>query len=388
VPLLGPLSAVGNIFKRCLNLSFGGASAINVADVTASGAGVSFITQGSPFPIRQLSFVSEQLTPRKIALGTVATRELVEGSDAEAVLSRVLVADLSLGLESVLFDATASDATRPAGLKYGIAALTADTGTDVTAMFNDLAALAASVAVVGGMNFGYIASPKQAAKIALRKSANNFPYPIYASSALPDKQVCALAFNALAIAGDALPRIETSKTSTLHMDSSPAPLSATGTPNTISAPISSLYRQDLIGLRLIADISWVLRSASGCLDQQRCLVITMNKAEREALIAELKAQNDAGEAEIEQRRADRLARQLAGIEPVDDYVMPESLVTKSNHDDGFDLQNALDDQAWCCDFQAWGTLRSRHLWDQDLSIAGSWSVPCPGCWKPPTAKRL
>ena len=98
VPLLGPASAVGNIFKRCLNLSFGRASAINVADVIASGTGVSFVTQGSPFPVRQLAFVTEQLTPRKIALGTVATRELIEGSDAEAVLSRVLAADLTLDL--------------------------------------------------------------------------------------------------------------------------------------------------------------------------------------------------------------------------------------------------------------------------------------------------
>jgi len=264
VPLLGPLSAAGNIFKRSLNLSFGTAAVINIPEATPSGTGVSFIGQSAPFPIRQLSFSAEPLVPRKVALGSVATRELYEAPGAEALLANVLAADFSLGLESVLFDTTASDTTRPAGLKYGISAIAADTGTDITAMFNDLSNLAAVVAAVGGLNFGYIASPKQAVKISLRKSTNNFPYPVFSSAALPDKQVACIAFDALAVAGDNMPRFETSKSATVHMEqSTPTALSTVATPNTVAAPISSLYQQDLIGTRLIADISWTLRSASG-----------------------------------------------------------------------------------------------------------------------------
>ena len=82
------------------------------------------------------------------------------------------------------------------------------------------------------------------------------------------------------------------------------------------------------------------------LDQRRQLVIVMNRQERLDLISELRAASDRGAAEIAQRRADRLARQLAGIEPVDDYVMPD-LVTKSAlRNAHFDLQSALDDQQW------------------------------------------
>ncbi len=263
-PLLGPLSAAGNILSRALNLSFGNAAAINVPTILPSATGVAFIAQGAPHPIRQSTFATAgPLTPKKLALGTTMTRELFEGSSAEAVISSVLAADLSLGIETVLFDTTAADTTRPAGLKNGISALTADTGTDVTAMFNDLATLGAAVATVGGLNFGYIASPKQAIKIQLRKSTNAFPYPVYASSALADAEVCCLAFDALAVAGDATPRFETSKAATLHMeDTTPLALASAGPPS-YAAPIRSLYQTDSIGLRLIADLSWILRSTSG-----------------------------------------------------------------------------------------------------------------------------
>lgn len=262
-PLLGPLSAGGNILKRAFNMSFDGAAAINVPDVTPDGSGVAFTGQGQPFPVRQLPYsAGGLLTPKKIILGTAGTRELFEGVNAEPFISKCVAADFSLGLETILFDDVAADEIRPAGLKYGIDAIDADAGTGIDGMFADLANLGAAVSTVGGMNFGFIMSPAQAIKVTLRKSTNNFPFPVYGSSALTT-EVCCLAFDALAVAGNAAPRFETSKVATVNMSTTPTELSTIGTPDAVSAPVVSLFQQDLIGVKLVADLSWVLRSTSG-----------------------------------------------------------------------------------------------------------------------------
>jgi hypothetical protein len=49
---------------------------------------------------------------------------------------------VGLALDNVLFDAEAADAVRPAGLRYGIAALPSSTaGTSNEAMIEDLSAV-------------------------------------------------------------------------------------------------------------------------------------------------------------------------------------------------------------------------------------------------------
>jgi hypothetical protein len=47
----------------------------------------------------------------------------------------------------------------------------------------------------------------------------------------------------------------------LHMeDTSPLALSATGTPNTVAAPIRSLWQTDSIGIRAILSIAYTTRA--------------------------------------------------------------------------------------------------------------------------------
>src|SRR5262249_11087434 len=47
----------------------------------------------------------------------------------------------------------------------------------------------------------------------------------------------------------------------LHTDATPTPISATGTPNTIAAPVRSLYQTDTIAMRLILPAAWTWRTA-------------------------------------------------------------------------------------------------------------------------------
>jgi|tagenome__1003787_1003787.scaffolds.fasta_scaffold20979492_8 hypothetical protein len=262
LPLLGPSSASGGLFSRSIKLSLGQSSAILIPEITASGSGVAFIAQGSPFPIKQLAFSPTTLGVKKLAFGVVMTRELFEAPSAETLIAQVIAENLSLGIDTLLFDAVAADTTRPAGLKNGVGATAASAKTGNEAMYEDLSNLAAIVAPIAGQQIAFVASPKQAITIQLRKTSD-LPFPVFSSAGLADKQVMAIALNSLTVGGDAAPRFEIAKAGAVHMeDTSPAQLSTVGTPNVVSAPITSIFQADLVALRILADLNWVVRAAN------------------------------------------------------------------------------------------------------------------------------
>lgn len=263
LPILGPASAIGGIIQNAAHADLDDHGALFIPKLNASGSGVAFVAEGAPHPMMQFSLAANALSPKKVALGAAFTRELYEYTNAEAFMTPVLQANASLGLESILFDATAVSTTRPAGLKNGISATTADAGSGEAAMINDLANLGAICAAVGGADLAYIASPKQFVKIVLKRPAG-FPFPVFCSSALPDRQVACLALPAFAISGYGTPRVQASKSALAVMqDTNPGQISATGTPNTVAAPIFNPYQQDGVVLKIVADVDWVLRDATG-----------------------------------------------------------------------------------------------------------------------------
>jgi hypothetical protein len=262
LPLLGPSSASGGVFSGAIKLNLAGASSMLIPEIVNTGSGVGFVAQGGPIPMKVLSFSSVPLGVKKLALGVVMTRELFTHSNAETMISQVLAENLTLGIDSILFDATTADATRPAGLKFGVSATPATgPGNQQDAMLADLAGLAAIIAPVAGLQIAFVASPKQAIKIQYRKTSDLI-FPVFSSAALPDTQVMAVGLNALAVAGDSEPRFEIAKSGAVHLEQdAPAQLSIVGTPtNVVSAPIQSLDQTDSISLRLIMELNWVLRT--------------------------------------------------------------------------------------------------------------------------------
>lgn len=260
--VLSPASVFQAIIRDALKVEFTDSAALVMPDIVASGAGVAFIAQGAPIPMRQLSIsANATMSPKKLAMGSVLTRELATYTNGETFISNILARDLALGAETILFDANASSSTRPAGLKNGVAALTADADTGTTGMINDLSNLAAAVAGVG-TRIVFIASPKQYMRIMLRKPSD-FPFPVYASAALSDKTVAALALDAIVVAAQGEPQISVSKTSAVVMDDAAGPISTVATPNAVAAPVRSLMQTDCVGLRVIMDVDILLRSGGG-----------------------------------------------------------------------------------------------------------------------------
>jgi hypothetical protein len=135
IKLIGPMSASGQIFKRAIQLNIDRSNAVLLPSITTSASGVAFIAQGSPFPIKQLSLSSATLAVKKLAMGIVMTRELMEGSNAETMIRAALSENLSLGVDTLLLDAVAADAVRPAGLRQGVAAIAATVGGTNEAMY-------------------------------------------------------------------------------------------------------------------------------------------------------------------------------------------------------------------------------------------------------------
>jgi hypothetical protein len=60
-------------------------------------------------------------------------------------------------------------------------------------------------------------------------------------------------------AGDQ-PEFEASEQAVIHAeDTSPAQISAAGTPNTVAAPVISMFQTASIALRMLLDVTWAMR---------------------------------------------------------------------------------------------------------------------------------
>ena len=73
----------------------------------------------------------------------------------------------------------------------------------------------------------------------------------------------AVAPNAIASAVGTDPRFETSDEAVVHMEDDPAALSAAGTPNTVAAPVRSLFQTNCTSLKLTFDVAWTRRASAG-----------------------------------------------------------------------------------------------------------------------------
>jgi hypothetical protein len=254
---LGPLSIGSRLLQKGITLSFGNSHQIRVPGITVSANYASFVGEGKPIPVHQLSVSPGAiLTPSKFATIVALTREMIVSSNAEPLVRAVLVDAVAAALDVALLGNVAADATRPAGLLYGVTPIGAATGGGVGAMWDDLAALATAVAPLGGADIVYVTSPGDWVKITFA-AGPQFRIPVYASGGVPSKTVIALAPSALCSATDPAPRIEASRDAMQHMeDVNPAdPMLPAG------VPIKSMFQADSVSIKLTMLVSWATRAA-------------------------------------------------------------------------------------------------------------------------------
>jgi hypothetical protein len=261
VEALGPASAAAQLIREGLVLNFNGAGQIMVPGLITDPKYASFVAEGQPIPVCQLNTAGPTLSPYKIGSIVVLTREMIESSNAEALIGDALVRSAGLALDAAFFDSNAASAARPAGIRNGIAALTASNDSNaIEAVLADFSTLVGSVSAVGGGGPFILVARAGRAVTMNSRFYRQFDRENRLIQVLPSAAVgadlVAIAPTTLVAAISADPDIETAKAATLHEDSSPQPLMVAG-------PARSLWQTDSIALKVRWPATWALRDPRG-----------------------------------------------------------------------------------------------------------------------------
>lgn len=271
---LRPLSVYPRLAALGTNLSFGpGRGAIKLPSrATTPSISGSFVLEGDPIPVRRLGLTSVTLSPHKMGVISVFSREMARLSNPaiEGLLRSEIQADTALTIDTLLLDATAGSTTRPAGLTNGVSAITASTAGGYAAILEDIAALAAPFDTANaGRRLALLMNPAQARMLAMAPGPDGrfgwaaqflSEFTVITSTTIPSGDVFMVDAADFATAAGSAPEFEVSEHAVLHMeDTSPAQIGVAGTPNVVAAPVQSMFQTAQIALRMILDITWAMR---------------------------------------------------------------------------------------------------------------------------------
>lgn len=257
IEALGPASAAIEVLAESLAMQWNGVGTLTVPAFVASANNASFVAEGDPIPVRALSGPGKSLTPYKVASIAVLTREMMESSNAEAVIADTLIRSAALALDAAFFDNAAASAARPAGIRNGIAATTASNNADPWFAFTeDLSALLGVVGQVGGKGPYFLASNVgRSVSMATRSiTSAGAVRPIIATTVGND--IIAIAAPAIAAAFDIVPDVETASAGTLVMDTVPGVAGTAG-------PERELFQTDSIAVKIRWPVAWIVRNVLG-----------------------------------------------------------------------------------------------------------------------------
>jgi hypothetical protein len=255
---LGPVSAAAQLMKDGLVLSWDGAGIISVPGFVADSSDAAWVAEGDPIPVNQMAATAAAINPRKLATIAVLTREMIESSNAEALISDALTRAAGLALDAAFFDSNAASAARPAGIRNGISTLTASTNTDFfSAVAEDIATLLSAVGTVGGPGpYALVGVPGRT--VGMSMNFQNVQGLRFYGAPSAGTALIAIACQALVAALSSDPEIETSKASSLHMSDAPLPVGPAG-----AAPHKSMWQTDSIAVKVRWPASWALRDPRG-----------------------------------------------------------------------------------------------------------------------------
>lgn len=255
-------SGFAQLASRALTVTLDGFGSVKIpsrsSPLSLMGA---WIGESASKPVYAGVLGAATLVPYKLAAVSVFSEEMMLYSQIELLVRESLSHDLSCLLDTTIFDAAAVSAgIRPAGLFNSATSVTASALTPANeAMIADLRGLANAVA--GGnpdASIAFVVNPAQALRIGiLAPQYQN----LIVSGYMPAGSVGAIDVGGIAmIVGQPTFRISTD--AVLHMDTAATALSATGSPNTVAAPMASLYQADLVALRCVLRAGWIKRRAA------------------------------------------------------------------------------------------------------------------------------
>jgi HK97 family phage prohead protease/HK97 family phage major capsid protein len=258
------------------NLQFGpgrGQIKIPSRSSTPSISG-SFVAEGAPIPVRRIGLTSTTLTPHKMGVISVFTKEVAKYSNPqiEGLLRQEIRGDTADTIDTLLIDATVGSSTRPAGLLYGVSALTASTDGGWAAIMQDIDTLAAPFDTAkAGRNLVLLMNKREARKLnfvpgpddklgSMRQMLADSGITAIASVNVPAGRLIMVDAADFATAVEDQPEFEASEQAVIHMeDTSPAQIGTAGSPNVVAAPVQSMFQTASIALRMLLDVTWAMR---------------------------------------------------------------------------------------------------------------------------------
>lgn len=282
VELIRPLTIYGRV--PGLRLNFTNKGAIPLPTFGAGGLAGDFVAEGAPIPVKQGVTSSSSFGPNKLAVISTFTREIAQHSNPsiEALIRAAILADTAEVLDARFGDDAAASAIRPAGLRNATATgagnINAATGTgDAADIKADIIGVTDRMRTARAGSVGcWIMHPTRKLTLEYMENAlggTQFPSvangflagaPILETDGLAENLVIAISQSAMAFGNDFAPEFALSNQTTLHMvDAAPADISAVGTPNTVAAPVQSMFQTDSVALRMCWGLSWKLVRAGG-----------------------------------------------------------------------------------------------------------------------------
>jgi hypothetical protein len=269
-PLLGPFlsgiqprSAAARLFGQCLRVDLVGRNAAKLPLMTTVPA-PAFIAERAPAPVIAGAFSSVDLGPaKKLMLITGITSELARYSadNAEAAIRTRIGEAAGRTLDTYVFDSTAGDAVRPAGLLYGVSPTTATTGGGLAACVGDLQNITDKIcAAGGGSNVWIFAAPKQA--VAIPALVHTLPdwLSIVPAPTLAAGTIVGVELDGIGTGFSGGPQIETSTEAILHWESTTPLQIVSGAGPTVATPIMSAFQQDQVVIKFRINCAWCVRA--------------------------------------------------------------------------------------------------------------------------------
>jgi HK97 family phage prohead protease len=283
-PLM-PDAIFPKLSARGMSLDFGRFGRINIPTRlrTTTVAG-SFVGEGQQIPVRQALFAAQIVTPKKLGVITVMTREIEEHSipAIEGLLRRAIMEDTGESIDNILLDANPATVVRPPGILNGITALPPTTQAAETSgfyrMVRDIRRLKAGL--IGPTNDNvrspcWIMNPIREDAIALNPAPGTglFPFrdevragmlegwPVYESTTVNPNTIIVMDAADFITAGQGAPTFEVSDQAVLHMeDTDPSNITGETTPPHTSpaVPVRSMWQTDSYALRLLYRVNWLL----------------------------------------------------------------------------------------------------------------------------------
>ena len=257
-------SAYGQLSARqsVLPLSFDGTNSIILPARSSGDLAGGFHGEGAPLQVRRTTLTSAPIQPFNFGSISTMTREMSRSPNFEQTLRTEIAADSTVAIDTVFLGDDAGTTIQPPGLLYGVTPITASTATSkIEAAGEDLGALASAIPNAGDLV--YISTPEVRARALIYGGPGIASLSWISSPAAPADSVVALDASALAMVESGF-AFDISEDAVIHEeDTSPLPIStgSSGASAVTAAPVRSLFQTAVIGIRLLALVSWRLRGS-------------------------------------------------------------------------------------------------------------------------------